>query len=167
VEGAVLLDAGCGEGRDSIFFAQQGYRVTAFDASAEGVKKARAWAASLQLPIQISLDDVNQFLPAETYDVVLAAGIFHYVPRPRREQVIDRYKACTRRSGFHLVMVPVHKPFISTDPEVPVEERSWRSGEILTHYHDWRIDFFEERIVDEASGYRFAMNLLIAAEPSP
>ena len=32
--GAKLLDAGCGSGRDSLFFMRQGYRVTMLDASA-------------------------------------------------------------------------------------------------------------------------------------
>ncbi len=31
-----LLDIGCGEGRNAVFFAHSGYGVTAFDASAEG-----------------------------------------------------------------------------------------------------------------------------------
>jgi len=38
--GAHILDAGCGSGRDTLYFLQQGYRVTAFDASAELVALA-------------------------------------------------------------------------------------------------------------------------------
>ncbi|GGD59624.1 class I SAM-dependent methyltransferase [Lacimicrobium alkaliphilum] len=38
--GAHILDAGCGSGRDAFYFLQQGYRVTAFDASAELVAMA-------------------------------------------------------------------------------------------------------------------------------
>ena len=30
-----ILDAGCGSGRDSRYFLQQGYKIEAFDASAE------------------------------------------------------------------------------------------------------------------------------------
>jgi len=40
--GGHILDAGCGSGRDARAFAEAGYRVTAFDASAEMVKRAAA-----------------------------------------------------------------------------------------------------------------------------
>lgn len=39
--GASLLDCGCGSGRDSLYFLQQGYKVSAIDASEELCKKAR------------------------------------------------------------------------------------------------------------------------------
>ncbi|MGZ0752673.1 class I SAM-dependent methyltransferase [Kluyvera sichuanensis] len=39
-QGGLILDAGCGSGRDSKAFLQQGYRVEAFDATAEMAKLA-------------------------------------------------------------------------------------------------------------------------------
>jgi tellurite methyltransferase len=161
-----MLDAGCGEGRDTIFFAQAGYQVTAFDDAPTGVQKTRDRAASLGLQVHAMQADVNEFRAQEIFDFVLAGGIFHYVRPTLRGEVIANYKEFTRPGGLHAVMVPVHKPFIRSDPEADVEEQSWRSGEILTHYHDWRIEFFEERIEDEMPEYQFAMNLLIAARPA-
>src|ERR1700722_11012477 len=40
-ETAHILDAGCGAGRDSKYFLDQGYQVTAFDAAEALVKRAR------------------------------------------------------------------------------------------------------------------------------
>jgi len=161
-----MLDAGCGEGRDAIFFAQAGYRVTAFDDSPTGVKKARKRAEALGLEVHAFQADVNELRLDETYDFILANGIFHYLRPALRGEVISNYKEFTRPGGLHAVLVPVHKPFVVTDPEADAEEQSWLSGEILTHYHDWRIEFFEERIRDETPEYQFAMNLLIAARPA-
>ena len=39
-KGAHILDAGCGSGRDTKYFLEQGYKVTAFDGSSEMVKLA-------------------------------------------------------------------------------------------------------------------------------
>ncbi len=39
------LDIGCGEGRNAVFLARNGYRVTAFDASPKGVEKTMQLAA--------------------------------------------------------------------------------------------------------------------------
>ncbi len=41
-EEAHILDAGCGPGRDTKYFLDNGYHVTAFDAAEEFVKQARA-----------------------------------------------------------------------------------------------------------------------------
>ena len=35
-----VLDIGCGEGKDAVFFAKCGYAVTAFDLSKQGIEKA-------------------------------------------------------------------------------------------------------------------------------
>ena len=39
-----LLDIGCGEGRNAVFFAKNGYEVSAFDLSAKGVEKTIKYA---------------------------------------------------------------------------------------------------------------------------
>ena len=40
-EGGLILDAGCGSGRDSLFFKKKGYEVEAMDASKEMCKEAK------------------------------------------------------------------------------------------------------------------------------
>lgn len=42
--GASILDAGCGSGRDSLYFRQQGYQVVAIDACEAFVRHTRAYA---------------------------------------------------------------------------------------------------------------------------
>ena len=39
-----VLEIGCGEGKDAVFFARNGYTVTAFDIAAAGVEKGRVLA---------------------------------------------------------------------------------------------------------------------------
>jgi tellurite methyltransferase len=166
-EGQTLLDVGCGEGRDSVFFARNGYQVTGFDASTEGVKKARAWADELRLTIDFFQADINEFRIQDFYDVVFASGALHYITQPLREEIISNYKRFTTAGGLHALTVPIHKPFIPTDPQDDKPEQTWRSGEILTYYHDWKIEFFTEQILDDIkSEYQFPVNRIIAREPS-
>lgn len=161
-----LLDIGCGEGRDSVFFALNGYHVTAFDSSSEGLNKARAWAEELGLSVDFIQADITEYRLQDSYDVVFSSGALHYIPPHLREEILSNYKQFTKPGGIHAHMVPVHKPFVPRDPEWDEDEQPWRSGEILTHYHDWRIELFAEEILDYESGYQFPVNRVIAREAS-
>jgi len=166
-EDQTLIDIGCGEGRDSIFFARNGYRVRGFDFSAEGIKKSIAWANELNLAIDFFQADVNQYRLEKSYDVVFASGALHYIPQSFREEIILNYKQFTNPGGIHAFMVPIYKPFLPRNPQDDPQEQDWISGEILTYYHDWKIEFFSEEIQDDGqSGYKWAFNRMIAREPS-
>jgi len=168
-EGFKLLEIGSGEGRDSIFFARNGYQVTAFDSSGEGVRKSIAWADEEGLSIDFFQEDMNAHRVHTFYDVIFSSGALHYIPQDLREEVILNYKRFTTAGGVHAHIVPIHKPFIHTDPEADELEQAWRSGEILTYYHDWKIEFFTEEILKDTKAkgdYQFAVNRVIAREPS-
>ena len=162
-----LLDIGCGEGRDSVFFARNAYQVTGFDSSAEGVKKSLAWADELTLSIEFFQADINEYRLQEEYDVVFSSGALHYIPQALRDEVISNYKRFTTAGGLHAHTIPIHKPFIPKDPQADGREQSWRSGEILTYYYDWKIEYFTEQILDDVkSEHKFPVNRVIAREPT-
>jgi len=165
-EDQALLDIGCGEGRDSVFFAHNGYRVAGFDSSAEGVKKSLARADELNLSIDFFQADINEYRPTDFYDVVFSSGALHYIPQILREDILFAYKRFTTVGGIHAFTVPIYKPFLPKDPQADQQEQNWRSGEILTYYHDWKIEYFTEEILDDPSGVKFPVNRLIAREPS-
>lgn len=51
IEGdALLIDVGCGSGRDSIFFAQRGLQVIGLDAANAAIETCQDWAVKLDLP---------------------------------------------------------------------------------------------------------------------
>lgn len=43
-----LLEVGCGEGKDAVFFARNGYQVTAFDVTESGIEKPEGWRISIR-----------------------------------------------------------------------------------------------------------------------
>jgi len=112
-EGQSLIEIGCGEGRDSIFFARNGYQVRSFDYSIEGVKKATAQASELNLSIDFFQADVNEFRLDKSYDVVFSSGALHYIPQGSRKEIVSSYKKFTNPGGLHAFMVPIYKPFLS------------------------------------------------------
>lgn len=53
-----LLDFGCGLGRHSIFFAKEGFNVSAFDLSKEGINHLKQWAEDENLIINSAVADM-------------------------------------------------------------------------------------------------------------
>lgn len=80
------LDLACGEGRNSVWLARQGWRVAGVDFSAEAISKARALAEqrlSEGAPIEwICADATALELPAQ-YDLVLVVYLQLHGPQRR------------------------------------------------------------------------------------
>lgn len=75
------LDIACGEGRNSVFLAQNGFHVTAVDISGQGLAKAAHRAAAEGLEIDFQQVDLDLFRLHGTYDLAininfLMRGIF-------------------------------------------------------------------------------------------
>ena len=72
-EGGHILDFGCGSGRDTKYFLDRGFKVTASDGSAEMVKLASAY---LKMPVR--LQEFNELDDIDLYDGIFAsASIMH------------------------------------------------------------------------------------------
>src|SRR5882672_4588405 len=62
--GDYVLDLGCGEGRDSVFFAERGAVVFGVDPAAEGLDKARRLARRLGVRVRWIEGGMIDALPA-------------------------------------------------------------------------------------------------------
>lgn len=63
------LDLACGAGRNALFLARRGLQVDAVDISAEALARGRA--AAPDLPIRWCLQDLDDGLPPDPYDVIV------------------------------------------------------------------------------------------------
>ncbi|NMO95134.1 class I SAM-dependent methyltransferase [Paenibacillus lemnae] len=165
-----LLDLGCGEGKDAVFFARNGYEVTALDVSDAGLRKTQQLADKAGVQIHIVKADILDYRLDTYYDVVFSSGVLHYIKPEHRSDIFDNYKRFTRPNGIHVLNVFVDKPFIAPPPEKEPYAFPWHSGELLTHYRDWRIQDSAEIIFDCCSSgipHRHAMTTLVAQKVSP
>ena len=87
--GMTALCVADGEGRNSVWLARQGLRVTAFDLSPVGVEKARALAASDGVAVDHRIGNILDWpWGAQAYDTVVA--IFIQFATPAERAVIFR-----------------------------------------------------------------------------
>ena len=73
-----LLCLGEGEGRNAIFFAKRGFKVSAFDASDIGLAKLDKKAQAEKLDIKTVCLDLNEWKRDKKYDVIVASYLHMY-----------------------------------------------------------------------------------------
>ncbi len=97
--GQRVLSVADGEGRNSVWLAQQGLQVQAFDISPVGVAKARALAAAAGVAVDYAVADVDGWAwPEAAFDGV--AAIFVQFAHPAlRERLFARIVAALRPGG--------------------------------------------------------------------
>lgn len=97
-QGRVLCVAD-GEGRNSVWLAQQGHAVDAFDIAEVGVTKARQLAARQGVNVNFSVADCDSFAwPCATCDGVVAIFI-QFADPAMRERLFARMVACLKPGG--------------------------------------------------------------------
>ena len=104
LDGRRVLDLGCGEGKNARFCAQRGARVDAIDISPYAIGNARIFCSGASA-IRLAVADARAILPPyETYDVVIAYGVFHCMPSPESvAEVVDVMRRATRPGGYNIV----------------------------------------------------------------
>jgi tellurite methyltransferase len=80
--GMRILDAGCGSGRNLVYFLREGYEVFGVDADPQGVESTRRLAASLApgLPAgNFRVENIEEMsFPDDFADVVLSSAVLHF-----------------------------------------------------------------------------------------
>jgi len=159
-----LLDLGCGEGKDAVFFARCGYDVSAFDISQAGLEKTKRLAEQARVHVRAFRANLWDYRLDEHFDILFSSGALHYIKPALRDEVMQNYKAHVNPGGLAALQVFVEKPFIALPPERE-DMHNWKSGQLLGYFHDWYIEHCEERVFNcNSSGvpHRHADNILFA-----
>lgn len=163
-----VLDIGCGEGKDAVFFAKCGYAVTAFDISEQGIEKAKKLAEYNKVDAAFFKADLFDYRPEGEYDIIFSSGVLHFMQESGRKELCDSLKAHTAKGGINAMNVFVKKPFIKRAPDSTRDESKrhpWYSGELFGYYHDWLFHTCREEVFDCNSGgkpHKHCMDTLIA-----
>jgi len=100
-KGNVLLLAE-GEGRNAVFLAKLGYKVTAVDLSSVGLKKAEKLAEQNNVTINTIVADLAEFdLGKNKWDGIIS--IYCHLPEPLRQSLYKRVEVALKPSGVFLL----------------------------------------------------------------
>lgn len=93
-EGGRILDAGCGSGRDSKFFLEQGYRVEAFDASGVMCKAAQAYSG-----LNVSQNTFDTYSTQTKFDGIWMCASLLHIPLRDTKRTINKYVGFLKDEG--------------------------------------------------------------------
>lgn len=97
------LDLAAGEGRNAVWLAERGWRVTAIDFSAVAVERGRDLARSRGVQVEWQVADLTAYSPpADAFDLLLIAYL--HLPAADLATILHRAQSALRSGGV-LVLV--------------------------------------------------------------
>lgn len=92
---ALILDFGCGSGRDTKAFLEEGFQVEAIDGSEELCKKASAYTG-IQVK-QMLFNDLNE---TDKYDGIWANATLLHLPKAELKDVLKKLEKALKPNGI-------------------------------------------------------------------
>ena len=84
------LDVGCGNARNAIYLAKNGFEVDAIDLSRSAISWAKDEVARAGASVNLTCGSIFSIgIPAGTYDLIYDSGCFHHIPPHRRNQYVN------------------------------------------------------------------------------
>ena len=150
-----VLDIGCGDGRNSIPFAEAGFKVHAIDRDANEIKALlQRTKSSKSKNIFAQAGDFRNIKFKKKYAVILCSGVLHTLSEKGVEDFIRKMKRITEENGFHYVSVQLKHPKVTKVRE----HRLFDKMELKKRYGDWSIVAYAETPLRLDSGHPFSQD---------
>lgn len=136
-EGTVL-DMGMGEGRNAVFLAQKGYKVTGVDISSVAVKKSYLLAQEFGVKIKGVVASLSDYkIPPNSFDAIVC---FYYVDR----SLIDRIKSWLKPGGILIYEAYTVREKANKKRDTTIEDHYLKEQELLKLFTGMRVLKYEE-----------------------
>ena len=127
-----------GEGRNSVWLAEQGLSVISFDLSSTAVDRARALASKAGVTVEAHVNDWEGWDWSQTFDLVVAIFVQFMGPKERVRQFETLRQAV--RPGGRLVLHGYTPEQVTFGTGGPPNAENMYTAELLNDtFGDWRI----------------------------
>jgi Cyclopropane fatty acid synthase and related methyltransferases len=161
-----ILDVGCGDGKNSLYLASQGFaNIDAFDLSENAVAKMKRIADKKSLVVNAWAQDLREFDFSKQYDLIFSFGTLHFVEKADWKLMLEKAKANTNIGGVHIIQLFTN--VLPASPDIS-EFAVGLAGdeEIKSVYSDWEVlQFKSYTFEDEHPGvpkHYHASNKIVA-----
>lgn len=114
-----LLEIGCGDGQDAVYFNAKGFIVTAIDFSEEAIQRLKSANSAVNAQI---IDIQKMQFAAESFDVVYSHLSLHYFNDEETQAIFDQVYSQLKPGGYFFVKCKsVHDPLYGLGDLVDVD----------------------------------------------
>jgi len=118
-----VLDLGCGDGRNAIFFARHSFEGHGVDSHPESIKRARAQASRTGVSESTHFRVGNVFqlpYPERFFDIAIDFGCLHHIHKNEWDRYLQSIIRVLKPDGFYLLTV-----YSIRDKHVPGRKRQY------------------------------------------
>jgi len=134
---ASVLDMGMGEGRNAVFLAQKGYKVTGIDISSVAVKKANLLAQEFGVQIKAIVASLKEYqIPNESFDAIIC---FYFLDR----SLVEKMKSWLKPGGILIFQANTAREMTKKNSKIH-KESFLKEQELLTFFPGMRVLKYEE-----------------------
>jgi 2-polyprenyl-3-methyl-5-hydroxy-6-metoxy-1,4-benzoquinol methylase len=165
LEPGTALDLACGEGRNALWLASRGWRVTGIDFSQVALDRAASLAAERGITVRFERADLLTWTPSERFDLVVVSYL--QLPADQMERVVGA-AASSVAPGGRLFVIGHHFDN-ATDGYggPPTAEVTYTEADLARWASPLRVVKAERvlRPVDTQEGVRNAIDAMLVATP--
>lgn len=137
-----VLDLGCGNGRNSLYLAANGFDVTAWDKNPSSIANIQRIAQAEGLTsIQSDVRDLNTLTFDGEYDFILSTVVMMFLESATIPGLINNMQRCTKSGGYNLIVAAMDTADYPCTVGFPF---AFREGELSDYYAGWDIVKYNE-----------------------
>lgn len=163
------LDLGCGNGRNSLYLAANGFDVTAWDKNANSIDNIESIKAKEGITnLQTAIKDLNSLHFDGEYDFILSTVVLMFLQADTIPRLIDNMQRCTKPGGYNLIVAAMDTDDYPCNVGFPF---AFKTGELSGYYAGWEQLKYNEDVGElhrtDAQGNRIKLRFatMLARKP--
>ena len=153
------LDLGCGNGRNSLYLAANGFAVTAWDKNPMSLNNLESIRAAERLDnLQTAVKDLNSLSFDGEYDLILSTVVMMFLEPDTIPGLIANMQRCTKSGGYNLIVAAMDTADFPCTVGFPF---AFKENELRNYYAGWELEKYNEDVGElhrtEANGNRIKL----------
>ena len=164
------LDLGCGNGRNSLYLAANGFDVTAWDKNPASIGNLESIRQAEGLEnLRTAIKDLNALSFNGEYDFILSTVVVMFLDAQTIPGLIANMQRCTKPGGYNLIVAAMDTDDYPCTVGFPF---AFKPGELSHYYQGWAFLKYNEDVGElhrtDANGNRIKLRFatMLARKPA-